>query len=272
MIRQILKTGRIAKLRPELRLWIWPFVTTIILLSSWEVATRVYQLPAVVLPPPSLIGETFINRPQILLSNLWPTFCQIVLGFLLSVVGGIAVAILLTYSEIFRRGVYPLIVVAQIIPKVAVAPLLVLWFGMGDMSRLVLAFLVAFFPMVVNTVVGLTSVDSDTLRLARSYMGTRSNVFLKIRLPHALPNIFAGMKVSITLAVIGVIVAEFVASQRGIGYLIIWSNGLLDTPMMFSAIILLSVVGLALYGLIAVAEGLVVFWRDPHSLRSGGER
>jgi NitT/TauT family transport system permease protein len=251
------------------RPWIWPFSTVILLICSWEAVVRAYQLPAIVVPSPSLIAETFINRHEILLTNLWPTFCQIVLGFALSVIGGIAVAILLTYSEIFRRGVYPLIVVAQIVPKVAVAPLLVLWFGMGDMSRLILAFLVAFFPMVVNAVVGFTSVDVDTLQLARSYMGSRSKVFLKIRLPHALPNIFAGMKISITLAVIGVIVAEFVASQRGIGYLIIWSNGLLDTPLMFAAIILLSVVGLALYGLIAAIERLTVFWQHPSSIQQG---
>jgi NitT/TauT family transport system permease protein len=251
------------------RPWIWPFITVILLICSWEAVVRAYQLPAIVVPSPSLIAETFINRHEILLTNLWPTFCQIVLGFALSVIGGIAVAILLTYSEIFRRGVYPLIVVAQIVPKVAVAPLLVLWFGMGDMSRLILAFLVAFFPMVVNAVVGFTSVDADTLQLARSYMGSRSKVFLKIRLPHALPNIFAGMKISITLAVIGVIVAEFVASQRGIGYLIIWSNGLLDTPLMFAAIILLSVVGLALYGLIAAIERLTVFWQHPSSIQQG---
>jgi NitT/TauT family transport system permease protein len=269
MIRQILKIARTAKRRPRWRPWIWPFITLIVLICCWQAAVSVYQLPPVVLPSPSLILETFIKRHEILLANLWPTFYQIVLGFAFSVVGGIAVAILLTYSEIFQRGVYPLIVVAQIIPKVAVAPLLVLWFGMSDMSRLILAFLVAFFPMVVNAVVGFTSVDPDTLRLARSYMGSRFKVFLKIRFPHALPNIFAGMKISITLAVIGVIVAEFVASQRGIGYLIIWSNGLLDTPLMFAAIILVSVVGLVLYGLIAAVEGFVVFWQAPSSIKQG---
>jgi NitT/TauT family transport system permease protein len=269
MFRQMLKMRSRRKLGPD---WLdlgWPVATTIILVCAWEAAVRLYQLPAVVLPSPSLIAQTFIERYEILLTNLWPTFCQIILGFAFSVVGGVAVAIFLTYSKIFRRGVYPLVVIAQIIPKVAVAPLLGLWFGMGDMSRLILAFLVAFFPMVVNAVVGFTSVDSETLRLARSYLGSRSKVFLKIRLPHALPNIFAGMKVSITLAVIGVIVAEFVASQQGIGYLIIWSNGLLDTPLMFAAIILLSVVGLVLYGVIAAVESVVVFWREPPSIRQG---
>jgi NitT/TauT family transport system permease protein len=269
MLQKILRTARRRALELEWRRGIWPLATTVISIGIWEALVRGYQVPAVVLPSPSLIAETFISRHQILLANLWPTFYEVLLGFFLSVVGGVAVAIFLTYSEIFRRGIYPLIVVAQIVPKVAVAPLLVLWFGMGDASRLLLAFLVAFFPMVINSVVGFTSVDDDTLRLARSYMGSRSKVFLKIRLPYALPNIFAGMKVSITLAVIGVIVAEFVASQRGIGYLIIWSNGLLDTPLMFAAIILLSVVGLALYGLIAALESAVVFWREPSSIKDG---
>lgn len=243
------------------QLWLLPALTTIALLAIWEIAVRVYKITPVILPAPSTIYGVFVDRHDLLLANLWPTFYQIVIGFGLSVLGGVLVAIAITHSKIFERSAYPMIVVAQIIPKVAVAPLLVLWFGMGDLSRLALAFLVAFFPMVVNTAVGLSSVDDDTVRLARSYMGSRTKIFTKIRLPTALPSIFAGMKISITLAVIGVIVAEFVASQQGIGYLIIWSNGLLDTPMMFAAIILLSVVGLLLYGLISTIERVVVYWQ-----------
>jgi len=259
-------TKSLTRLRGQLaqtdrQLWLWPALTTICMIIVWEAFVRIYQVTPVVLPAPSAILRVFVDRYELLLTNLWPTFYQIVLGFALSVVGGVAVAIALTYSKVFERSAYPMIVVAQIVPKVAVAPLLVLWFGMGDLSRLALAFLVAFFPMVVNTAAGLAAIDSDTLRMARSYMGSRTKIFTKIRLPNALPHIFAGMKISITLAVIGVIVAEFVASQQGIGYLIIWSNGLLDTPMMFAAIILLSVVGLVLYGLIAAFEKLIVYWQ-----------
>jgi NitT/TauT family transport system permease protein len=270
MLQNTLPTTPARTSKIEVYWWVWPLATTVFLLGTWEVLVWFYQLPPVLLPAPSLILATFVSRYQLLLLHLWPTFYQIVIGFILSVVGGVTVAICLTYSRIFRFGVYPIIVIAQIVPKVAVAPLLVLWFGTGATSRLILAFLVAFFPMVINAVVGFTSVDPDTLNLARSYMGSRANVFIKIRLPHALPNLFAGMKVSITLAVIGVIVAEFVASQQGIGYLIIWSNGLLDTPLMFAAIILLSAVGLALYGLIAAVESVVVFWQKSEGIHDQG--
>ncbi len=170
-------------------------------------------------------------------------------------------AALLVYSESFRKGVLPLIVTSQIVPKVAVAPLFVVWFGTGDLSRLLLAFLIAFFPIVINTAVGLTSVDDDYLRMARAFMGSRWHIFTKIRLPHALPLIFGGMKISITLAVIGIVVAEFVAAQRGIGFLIVMANGLLDTPLMMAAIAVLSAMGLALYGLLAALERRVVYWQ-----------
>jgi NitT/TauT family transport system permease protein len=182
----------------------------------------------------------------------------------------VVVAVLLTYSEIVRKGFYPLIVVSQIVPKVAVAPLFVVWFGLGDLSRLLLAFLIAFFPIVINTVTGLTSVDDDFVRMARAYMGTRRQIFTKIRLPHALPLIFGGMKISITLAVIGVVVAEFVAAQRGIGYLIVMANGLLDTPLMMAAIAALSLMGLALYGVVAGLERLVVYWQVRTETPRGG--
>jgi NitT/TauT family transport system permease protein len=182
----------------------------------------------------------------------------------------VIIAALLVYSEPIRKGVLPLIVTSQIVPKVAVAPLFVVWFGTGDLSRLLMAFLIAFFPIVINTVVGLTSVDEDAVRMARAFMGTRWKIFTKIRLPHALPLIFGGMKISITLAVIGIVVAEFVAAQRGIGFLIVMANGLLDTPLMMAAIAVLSAMGLALYGLIAALEHLVVYWQAPAETTAGG--
>jgi NitT/TauT family transport system permease protein len=144
------------------------------------------------------------------------------------------------------------------------------WFGTGDLSRLLLAFLIAFFPIVINTVVGLTGVDEDYLRMARAFMGTRWQIFAKIRLPHALPLMFGGMKISITLAVIGIVVAEFVAAQRGIGYLIVMANGLLDTPLMMAAIVAVSVMGLALYGLLVTLERFVVYWQAPAETTAGG--
>lgn len=248
----------------------WPLGVTAVALVVWEAAVGALGIKAVVLPRPSAIAAVVLERWPLLLEHLWPTFYQILLGFALSVVGGFVMAVLLVYSERIRKGVLPLIVTSQIVPKVAVAPLLVVWFGTGDLSRLLLAFLIAFFPIVINTVVGLTSVDDDYIKMARAFMGTRWQIFAKIRLPHALPLIFGGMKISITLAVIGIVVAEFVAAQRGIGYLIVMANGLLDTPLMMAAIAVLSAMGLALYGLVVALERVVVYWHVPAETTAGG--
>jgi NitT/TauT family transport system permease protein len=248
----------------------WPVAVAVAFLALWEAGVTVLRVKPVVLPSPTLIGRVLWTRGPLILEHLWPTFAEIVLGFLLSVVGGVLVAVLITYSTVARKGFYPLIVVAQIVPKVAVAPLLVVWFGLGGPSRLLLAFLIAFFPMVINTATGLTGVDDDLVRLARAYMGGRWQIFAKIRLPHALPLVFGGMKISITLAVIGVVVAEFVAAQRGIGYLIVMANGLLDTPLMMAAITALSLMGLALYGAIALLERAVIYWQPASEPARGG--
>ena len=247
-----------------------PVAVSVAFFALWELAVGALGVKPVVLPPPTLIARVLWTRAPLILEHMWPTFYEIVLGFVLSVVGGVLVAVVMTYSSIARKGFYPLIVVSQIVPKVAVAPLLVVWFGLGGTSRLLLAFLIAFFPMVINTATGLTGVDDDIVRMARAYMGSRWQIFTKIRLPHALPLIFGGMKISITLAVIGVVVAEFVAAQRGIGYLIVMANGLLDTPLMMAAITALSVMGLGLYGAIALVERAVIYWQPTSEPARGG--
>jgi NitT/TauT family transport system permease protein len=172
------------------------------------------------------------------------------------------VAVVITYSAVLRRTFYPIIVVSQVVPKISIAPLFIVWFGTGTMSSLLLAFLIAFFPMTINSALGFQSIDEDIHRMARTFMGSRWQIFWKIRMPNALPYIFSGMKISITLAIIGVIVSEFVASQEGIGYLIKLAGGLLDTPLMMAAITVLSISGLVLYGLIALAEQRSVYWQS----------
>src|SRR6185503_20146679 len=167
-------------------------------------------------------------------------------------------------------GFYPIIVVSQVIPKVSIAPLFIVWFGTGTLSSLLLAFLIAFFPMTINAALGFASIDEDIHRMARTFMGSRWQIFWKIRMPNALPYIFGGMKISITLAIIGVIVSEFVASQEGIGYLIKLAGGLLDTPLMMAAITVLSISGLALYGLIVLVEQRSVYWQPPAEAIGGG--
>ena len=247
----------------------WPIGISVGLLVLWEVAVRALRIRSIILPPPSEIIETIISRWDLLLAHLWPSLYLTVLGFVLSVIGGVLVAILITYSSIMRKGIYPVIVVSQVIPKVSIAPLFIVWFGTGTMSSLLLAFLVAFFPMTINAAMGFQAIDEDIHRMARTFMGSRWQSFWKIRMPNALPYIFGGMKISITLAIIGVIVSEFVASQQGIGYIIKLAGGLLDTPLMMAAIAVLSITGLALYGIIAAAERRAVYWQSPVDVGTG---
>jgi len=239
----------------------WPIAISVAALLLWEVAVRELGVRSIILPPPSEVFDAMLQRSELLLTNLWPSLYLTVLGFGLSVVGGVLVAVLITYSSIVRKGFYPIIVVSQVVPKIAIAPLFVVWFGTGAMSSLLLVVLVTFFPMTINSALGFQSIDEDMHRMARALTGSNWQIFWKIRMPHALPYIFSGMKISITLAVIGVIVSEFVASQEGIGYLIKLAGGLLDTPLMMAAITLLSMSGLALYGLIALAEHHLIYWQ-----------
>ena len=241
----------------------WPVLVTTLILLAWEISVRALGVRSIILPSPSAVIETMAQRRDLLLTHLWPSLYLTVLGFLLSVVGGIFVAVLITYSAIVRKGFYPVIVVSQVIPKISIAPLFIVWFGTGTVSSLLLAFLVAFFPMTINAAMGFESIDEDIHRMARTFMGSRWQIFWKIRMPNALPYIFGGMKISITLAIIGVIVSEFVASQEGIGYLIKLAGGLLDTPLMLAAIVALSISGLALYAIIAAAESWAVYWQPP---------
>jgi NitT/TauT family transport system permease protein len=241
---------------------LWAFALFLLLLVAWQLTVRYFQIPDIILPSPSDIADYLIRRDTLFVSHLWPTLMQTVGGFALAVAGGVALAVIVALTEFGRRAVMPLLVVAQIIPKIAVAPVFMLWFGLGDLSRILIAFLIAFFPIVINTVSGLSSVEPNVVLLGRAFARSRWKFFVKIQLPHAMPYLFDGMKVSITLAVIGVIVAEFVSSQRGLGYLIMFGNGRLDTVMMMTAIVVLSAMGLALYGVIALLARMVVYWRN----------
>jgi NitT/TauT family transport system permease protein len=251
----------------------WPSAVMIGTLLVWEGVVHALGVRPIILPAPSEILQVMVARHDLLLTHLWPSLYMTVLGFALSVVGGIFVAILVTYSRIARLGLYPVIVVSQVVPKISIAPLFIVWFGTGTVSSLMLAFLVAFFPMTINAAMGFDSVDEDIHKMARTFMGSPWQIFWKIRMPNALPHIFGGMKISITLAVIGVIVSEFVASQEGIGYLIKLSSGLLDTPLMMAAIAVLSLAGLALYALIAGrSAGPSIGSRRPRSASAEGEQ
>jgi NitT/TauT family transport system permease protein len=241
---------------------LWPTTVFFLLLVAWEVYVRVSGILPVILPAPSDVATYMWKQSDLLLENAWPTVYQCLLGFALAVIGGVAIAVVITQFTAIRRGFYPLVVGIALIPKISVAPLFTLWFGAGSVARVSLVFFIAFFPMVVSPASGLMSVDSGLLRMARAFGATKSQIFWTLRVPSALPYVFDGMKIAMSLAVIGIIVAEFVTADQGLGYLIIFATGLLDTTMMLSAVILLSIIGLGLYFAIEAAGKVSVYWQN----------
>ena len=226
----------------------------------WEAAARILEVPRYILPPPTAIWSDFVERYSTMLDATVATMGVIVLGFAISVVVSIPLAILVSYSRPVERKILPVIVALQIIPKIAIAPLFIIWFGFGLMPKLLLVFLLCFFPIMVSAMTGLKSVPTDILDLARSTGTSEFLIFRKIRLPYAMPSIFTGLKVAATLATTAAIVAEFVASDRGLGYLLLAFNGNLETGMVFATVIILSFIGVALYFAVEMIERRVVYW------------
>jgi NitT/TauT family transport system permease protein len=242
----------------RLRNILYPFGVVSALLVAWEAGARFFAVPVFLLPPPSAIALSFIENWSLLLFHGWITTAEILLGFALSILVGIPLALAIFLWPTFSRSILPLLVSTQAMPKVAVAPLFLVWFGFGLLPKVLIAFLIAFFPVVINTAVGLASIEPEKIYLARSMGFGASATFFKIRLPNALPAIFGGLKISITLAVVGAVVGEFVGGDAGLGYLLMVANGSMDTQLLFAGIIALTVLGVALFLLIELAERLAI--------------
>jgi NitT/TauT family transport system permease protein len=237
-----------------------PLVTALVGLAAWEGLVRVRRIPSAILPPPTEVAQTLVAVHGLLLEHAWPTTVETVAGFLLAAVVGIAVAIAITYSRPIREALYPLLVVFQLIPKVALAPLFIVWLGIGSSSRLTFALFISFFPVVISTAAGLINTDRYMIRLARSLTANDWQIFVNIRFPGALPHIFSGLKIAVTLSIIGVIVGEFITSQAGLGYLIVFATSRAETAAIMAAILVLCIIGLVLYGAVALAERLMLRW------------
>jgi len=221
----------------------------------------------VVLPTPLQVLKSMIDNARILTEEGWVTALECVYGFALSLAIGIPIAVVMTYSRIANQMFYPLLVASQSIPKVAVAPILLIWFGTGIKSKLAMAFVIAFFPVVVDTATGLRSTSPDLLELARSLQCTRLQTFFKIQLPSALPSIFSGAKIAVTLSVIGAVIGEFIGSNEGLGNLLLTANSQLNSPLVWASLTVLSVLGMILYGLVVLAEKLLMPWAGDVDLK-----
>jgi NitT/TauT family transport system permease protein len=232
----------------------------VLLFVVWEAAVHLTGVKEYLLPPPSKVWTEFWKRHAMVAGGAWVTTQEILAGYALAIVVSIPLALAVAYSRFMEQAVYPVIVFLQIIPKIAIAPLFIIWFGFGFAPKLLLVFLLSFFPIVVSSIAGFKSADRDVMDFARTTGAGAMKMFFKIQLPQALPHIFTGLKVGAALAATAAVVAEFVASDRGLGYLLLQYNGQLDTPMVFAIIVLLSLIGLVVYYAVEVVERIAIPW------------
>ncbi|VTU40426.1 Putative aliphatic sulfonates transport permease protein SsuC [Variovorax sp. PBS-H4] len=248
-------------LRQKGRQWGLGALSALVFLMAWEALVRLMHVRPITLPPPSAVLLELADEWRWYLEHAGFTLLTTLGGFALAVLIGVLLAMLLVASRRFEHAIYPLIVALNSVPKVAIAPLFVIWLGTGSQPKIAIAFLIAVFAVIVDAVHGLRSVPQDVLDLGRVLKGSTLDFFLKVRLPCALPSILAGMKVAISLALVGAIVGEFVASQRGLGYVILSAQGTFDTTRVFAAIVVLALMGIGLYGCLAWTERRVTPWR-----------
>ena len=235
----------------------------------WELLCRYARISPALLPPPSAVWQVLAGNPQILMQQAIPTTIEIVVSFAIASGVGVLLAIGITFSAAIREAIYPNIVMFQVIPKIALAPLFIVWLGVGSGSCITVGVFIAFFPIVVSTATGLVSAKPDVLQLCRSLTASEWQMFRLARFPYAMPYIFAGMKVGVTMAMIGVIVGEFITAQAGLGYIIMFASSAGETATVLAAIVVLCAIGLVLYGLVGSGELLVKRWYGGEMPTSG---
>lgn len=239
-----------------------PLVVLALLVLAWEIACRVFGVPAFLLPSPSAIwGETWAMRMQVL-THAGATLTTVLVGFLVSVIISLPLAVALTSSRMIANAIYPILILTQSIPKVALAPILVVVLGANELPRIVITFLVAFFPLVLSCAAGLLAVPPELLELGRACKASRWQELVRIRLPFAMPIVFSGLKAAIALAVVGAVVAEFVNADRGLGYLIVSATAFFKVPLAWGALILLSFMGIVLFQIVVAIERILVPWSN----------
>jgi NitT/TauT family transport system permease protein len=233
--------------------------------ACWEWAVRAWELPPFLVPAPSAVAAALAAglASQLYLAHFWVTLSEALAGFLIAAVAGIVTGAVIAQFRLVEQTLYPYLVALQTLPKIAIAPLIIVWFGFGITSKIVIAAMVSFFPVLVNVIVGLKTVDKGKLDLMRSLNASRWQTFRMVKLPNALPFVFAGLDVAIVFSVLGAIVGEFVGAQRGLGNLILQFNFTLDIAAVFAVLILLSVLGVSLHLLMQALQRRLVFWAEP---------
>jgi NitT/TauT family transport system permease protein len=231
-------------------------------LLAWEGIVRVFQVPTLILPPPSAIGLRLVGLVVSgdIWVHFWATLTSVLVGLVSGSAAGLVLGAIVALVPAFERLIYPYLVALQTVPKVAIAPLFIIWFGYGLASKIVITALVCFFPVLVSVIAGFNATDKDQLDMMRAFGASRLQTLIRLRVPAALVIIFAGFEIAAVLAVIGAVVGEFVGAQEGLGYLITTMNFNLDVPGVFAVLIFLSAIGLVLHGIVRLASRRCIFW------------
>ena len=240
--------------------WLTPILFAVPVLVLWQLVTMVTDIPESSLPSPVQVVQALWDERDVLAANAIVTAQEILIGFAASIVFGVALAVMIHSSKIMERGVYPWLVISQMIPIPAIAPIIVIWTGFDIRPKIIVIVLICFFPIAVNTIDGLRAVDPDLIRLLKTLRASRRQLVTKAELPAALPFFFSGLKIAAAFSVIGAVFAEWVGSSEGLGYLILVYNNSTQTAEMFACIVLLSLTGVALFTIIGLIERLVLPW------------
>jgi putative hydroxymethylpyrimidine transport system permease protein len=250
-----------------MRRWLLPSLLVAALIGAWQLAASsgalasVLDLEDFLVPSPAEIATSLWENRSLLAENAWVTLREVLLGFACALLAGLAFAVALHLSETLRRATYPLLVASQTIPIIVIAPILVVWFGYGMGPKLAIIALICFFPITVNALDGLRSVDPEATMMMRTLDASRWQTFRRLEAPTALPYAFSGAKIAVAVAVIGAVFGEWAGSSSGLGHLMLQDNAQLETARLFAAVVVLSAMAIALFGLLALAERRIVTWR-----------
>lgn len=256
---------------PRARNWLaftYPVAFLALAVVCWFLATAGGLVAPYVLPSPMDTWKAFSDNTSYLWSHTLVTTAETVVGFVIASAVGVLVAVLMVYSPTLEKTFYPLILFAQVIPKIAIAPLFVVWLGFGPSPKILVAVLMAFFPVVISGLSGLRSVNPELLELTSTMGASKFKTFCKVRFPAALPELLSGLKVAATLAVTGAVVGEFVGANEGLGYVILQANGTMDTAMLFAALFIMSLLGILLFAIIQIAEYFLIPWHASRRSRN----
>lgn len=239
---------------------ILPVLTLVALVVAWHLVVRLLRIEPFILPTPLEVAASFRRSAWFLIESAWVTGYETLLGFLAALALGIPLALLIAFSRFVEAALYPVVIILQVVPKAAAAPLITLWFGYGVVPQMIIALLIAFFPIIITTVQGMRLVPPELLDMAHALGSGRWRLFWKVRVPQALPIVLSGWKIAITLALVGAIVGEYIGAKSGLGYIIVQANADQNVTLMFAAVVLASIMGMVLFGLVAAFERLCIPW------------